>query len=163
MADTFASFSRKIDDFKGELDGSKLKRKLEQIGKEAKEDAAKAVRGDLGDASMSNWRRGSPIQILARYDLRSDHEIEVTPTPRSRGPWRVLEDGRQGGAATDLVLVGRVRKKSGTRRAKSRGRNQGGTAGKSTWSDAVAIMERETPKRVDRYVVEAAIRKAGVN
>jgi hypothetical protein len=161
MADTFASFSRKIGDLESELDGSKLKAKLEQIGKESKGDAEKAVRGDLGDLSMSNWRRGSPIQILARYDLRSDHEIEVTPSPRARGPWRVLEDGRRGGAATDLVLVGRVRK-SGTRRAKSRGRNQGGTAGKSTWSDAVAIMERETPKRVDRYVVEAAIRKAGV-
>jgi hypothetical protein len=26
----------------------------------------------------------------------------------------------------------------------------------------VEIMERETPKRVDRYVVEAAIRKSGV-
>jgi hypothetical protein len=26
----------------------------------------------------------------------------------------------------------------------------------------VKIMERETPKRVDRYVVKAAIRKAGV-
>ena len=167
MADTFASFSRKIDDFKDDLDGSKLQKKLEQIGKESKEDAAKAVRaesskkGSLADESMSNWRRGNPFKITARYDIKSDHEIEVTPTPRSSGPWRVLEDGRKGGAATDLVLVGRVRK-SGTRRAKSRGRNQGGTAGKSTWSDAVAIMERETPKRVDRYVVEAAIRKAGV-
>jgi hypothetical protein len=162
MADDFASFNRKLDDFRSELDGTKLKAKLDQIGKAAKDDAAKAVQGDLGDQSMSNWRRGSPFKIEARYDLKGDHEIEVTPTPRARGPWRVLEDGRRGGSATDLVLVGRVRKKSGTRRAKSRGRNQGATAGKNTWSEAVEIMERETPKRVDRYVVEAAIRKSGV-
>jgi hypothetical protein len=161
MADDFASFNRKLDDFRSELDGTKLKAKLDQIGKAAKDDAAKAVQADLGDQSASNWWRGRPIKIEARYDLKGDHEIEVTPTPKSRGPWRVFEDGRRGGSATDLVLVGRVRK-SGTRRAKSRGRNQGATAGKNTWSEAVEIMERETPKRVDRYVVQAAIRKSGV-
>jgi hypothetical protein len=146
MADDFASFNRKLDDFRSELDGTKLKAKLDQIGKAAKDDAAKAVQADLGDQSASNWWRGRPIKIEARYDLKGDHEIE---------------DGRRGGSATDLVLVGRVRK-SGTRRAKSRGRNQGATAGKNTWSEAVEIMERETPKRVDRYVVQAAIRKSGV-
>lgn len=161
MADTFASFNRKLDDFRGELDGSKLQRKLEAIGKAAKEDAHGAVRGDIGDQSMSNWWRGRPIQVQARYDLKGDSTIEVTPTPRSRGPWRVLEDGRRPGGAYDLVQVGRVRK-NGTRRAKSRGRNQGATAAKTTWSDALAIMERETPKRVDKYVVEAAIRNSGV-
>jgi hypothetical protein len=162
MADTFASFNRKLDDFRSELDGTKLKAKLEDVGKAAKGDAAKALAADIGDQSMSNWWRGRPINLAARYELKGDSSIEVTPAPRARGPWRVLEDGRRGGSATDLVLVGRVRKKSGTRRARSRGRNQGATAGKNTWSDAVQIMERETPKRVDRYVVEAAIRKSGV-
>lgn len=161
MADDFASFAHKIDRLERELDGRALAEKLAKIGKAAKDDAADAVRGDLGDLSMSHWRRGRPIQITARYDVVSDHEIEVSPAPRARGPWRVLEDGRRGGAATDLVLVGRARR-DGTRRARSRGRNSGSTAGKQTWSDAVRLMDQRTPERVEKHVVKAAIRKAGV-
>lgn len=154
-------FLAKVDRLKAEVDGRALAKKLDEVGKGAKADAAEAVTGDIGDLSMSNWWRGRPIQIAARYDVVSDHEIEVAPTPRSRGPWRVLEEGRRGGSATDLVLVGRVRK-SGTRRARSRGRNQGATAGKNTWSDAERLIEERTPDRVSKHVVEAAIRKAGL-
>ena len=159
MADDFAAFNRKLDKFRDQLDGKQLRSSLEAVAKPAKDDAAEAVRGDLGDQSMSHWRRGNPIQILARYDFPSDHEIEVKPAPRARGPWRVLEDGRRPGGSHDLVQVGRTRK-DGTRRAKSRGRNQGATAAKRTWSEAADLIERRTPDRVDRYVVKAAIRKA---
>lgn len=159
MPDDFAAFNRKLDVLRDQLDGKQLQSSLEAVAKAAKDDAAEAVRGDLGDQSMSHWRRGNPFQIAARYDFPSDHEIEVKPTPRTRGPWRVLEEGRKAGGAFDLVQVGRARK-DGTRRAKSRGRNQGGTGGKSTWSDAEALMDKRTPARVDRFVVKAGIRKA---
>lgn len=127
---------------------------LDAIGKAAKQDAAEAVRSDLGDMSMSHWWRGRPIEIQARYDVRSDHEVDLAPTPRSRGPWRVLEDGRRAGGAFDLVQVGR-RRKDGTRRGRSRGRNQGATSGKSTWSDASRLMEQRTPQRVQDEHVKA--------
>jgi hypothetical protein len=141
MADTFASFSHKIGVLRDELDGTALQRKLDHIGVEAKKDALNALKADIGDTSMSNWRRKRQIKIGARYDFLSENEIEVKPTPRSFGPWKVLEQGRRAGRS-------------------KRGRRYGASRGKSTWSEAVKIMERETPKRVDRYVVKAAIRKA---
>jgi hypothetical protein len=143
MADTFASFSHKIGVLRDELDGTALQRKLDHIGIAAKKDALNALKSDIGDTSMSNWRRKRPIKIAARYDFLSESEIEVKPTPRSFGPWKVLEQGRRPGTS-------------------KRGRRYGASRGKNTWSEAVKIMERETPKRVDRYVVKAAIRKAGV-
>lgn len=156
--DDFATVGRKFEAFADDLAGRTLAEVMERLGQAAKKDAAEAVTGDIGDLSMSNWWRGRPIQIQARYDVVSDHEVEVTPQPRSRGPWRVLEEGRRGGAASDLVLVGRARK-DGTRRGRSRGRNVGATAGKQTWSDAERLMDERTPKRVDAEVRAAARRR----
>lgn len=143
------SFAKRVEGFADDLAGQALRAASEKVGKAAKGDASEAVRGDLGDESMSHWRRRAPIQIAARYDVKSDHQVEVLPTPRSRGPWRVLEDGRSAGSATDVVQVGRVRK-NGTRRAKSRGRNQGGTGGRKTWTAAVVLMADRTPGRVNK-------------
>ena len=153
MADTFATYSRRLDKLERALSGPDAEKLLESVGKDAKGDASEAVSGDLGDHSMSHWRRKSLIQIEARYDVKSDEQVDILPTPRSRGPWRVLEDGRRGGSATDLVQVGRMRK-DGTRRGKSRGRNQGATAGKSTWTDATALMSVRTPARVQEEHVK---------
>jgi hypothetical protein len=149
MADTFASFSHKIGVLRDELDGTALQRKLDHIGIAAKKDALNALKSDIGDTSMSNWRRKRQIKIGVRYDFLSESEIEVKPTPRSLGPWTVLEQGRRAG-------------RSKPKRRSPRGRYYSASKGKKTWSEAVKIMERETPKRVDRYVVKAAIRKAGV-
>lgn len=157
MADTFASFSGRVERFADDVAGRALRETLEKIGQAAKKDAAEAVSGDLGDLSMSNWRRGRPIPIQARYEVRSDHEVELMPTPRSRGPWRVLEDGRQAVAAGGQVEVGR-RRKDGTRRTK-RSRGQGSTRAKQTWSDAMALMDRRTPDRIDAEVKRAIRRR----
>jgi hypothetical protein len=153
LADDFAAFAKKLDNLEKELDGAGKQRMLETLGKGGKTDAYAAVAGDLGDHSMSHWRRGRPIDINARYDVKGD-TVEITPTPRSSGPWRVLEDGRQGGGSHDLVLVGRVRK-DGTRRARSRGRSSGATRGKGTWSDAEERIGRETPKRAEQEFVKS--------
>jgi len=160
MVDTLASFGRRVEGFADDLGGQVLRVASEQVGKAAKGDATEAVRGDLGDESMSHWRRKSPIPIGARYDLRSDHQGEGLPTPRARGPWRVLEDGRSAGAATDVVQVGRVRK-NGTRRAKSRGRNQGGSRGRGTWTAAVKLMADRTPGRVNKELGRSMSRHFG--
>ena len=144
---SFAQYQARIEKLQRALEGPELEKVLHVLGKGAKGDAVKAVEGDLGDRSMSHWRRGAPIEVTARYDQVADNAIDVGPERKNRGPWRVLEDGRQAGSAFDLVQVGK-RRKDGTRRGKSRGRNQGATEGKGTWSDAVAIMDNETPKRV---------------
>lgn len=158
MADTFASYAAKIGKFADALEGPPAKALLVKIGMAAKGDAADALRGDIGDMSMSHWRRGNPFDLSARFDVLSDSEVEVLPAKRAAGPWRVLEEGRRPGGAFDLVQVGK-RRKDGTRRGKSRGRNQGATAAKNTWSDALAIMDAKTPGRVNDEI-ENHLRRA---
>ena len=153
MADTFATYADKLSKLEKALSGPEAEKLLHAVGKAAKADATEAVQADLGDRSMSHWRRGSPIELAARYDVKSDSEVEVLPTPRSRGPWRVMEDGRRAGSAYDLVQVGK-RRKDGTRRGKSRGRNSGATQGKNTWTEASALMEQRTPERVQEEHVK---------
>lgn len=160
MADTLGSYADKVRRFEQALQGPDAEKLLNVVGKAAKQDAAEAVEADLGDRSMSHWRRGNPIELAARYDVRSDSEVEVLPTPRSRGPWRVMEDGRRAGSAYDLVQVGRVRK-DGTRRGRSRGRNSGATQGKNTWTEASALMEQRTPERVQDEHVKLIRRTLG--
>jgi len=143
VVDTFASYNAKLTKLQRELDGSALKAAIDKIGIAAKGDALNALKSDIQDTSMSNWRRGRPIKMAARYDFKSDHEIEVHPTKPSGGPWKVLESGRRAGTS-------------------KKGRRYGASRGKNTWSDALAIMERETPARVDKHIVKAAIRKSGV-
>ena len=158
MADDFVTVAAKFDKFADDLAGRTLSEALGKLGQAAKKDADEAVRGDLGDLSMSGWWRRKPIQIQARYDVVSDHEVEVGPARRAAGPWRVLEEGRRGGGSFDMVLVGRARK-DGTRRGRSRGRNVGATAGKGTWSDAERLIEDRTPKRVEAAVSSALRRR----
>jgi hypothetical protein len=93
---------------------------------------------------MSNWRRGKPIQVTGRFDVDGDSLI-ISPAARARGPMRVLEDGRRAGVA-------RARRGRAGRRVSS-------SRGKSTWSDAVSIMEREVPERIAKQV-NKAIRQA---
>lgn len=129
------------------------------VGAQAKEDAKDAVRNDIGDQSMSGWPRSNPLHPQAEWKPDGDG-IVVRPTGRTRGPWRVLEDGRKayragqfrsrgvrqlkGGAVTRLALV------SGT---------VGATQGKDTWTDATVLMSKDAPKKITKAKV-AAVRKA---
>jgi hypothetical protein len=83
MADTFASFGDRIKQLNDGINGVELKKKLNKIGVAAKGDVLDGVKSDIGDNSMSNWRRKRPIKISARYDHKGDYAIEVTPTKRS--------------------------------------------------------------------------------
>ena len=175
MAGDFGTLGKKVDQFASELDGRQLRKSMEVIGRETKGDIVEAVKGDLGDTSMSGWRRGKPIPIVGRYDVVSDHEIDMTPMPRGRGPMRVLEQGRNQGNSGGLAGPGIIQKgenagttarnKNGSLRkvrARKAKRYNGRTQGKNTWSDATQLMERRVPIRIrDHIVVGAGLRIFG--
>ena len=149
MADTFATFGDRIKQLNDGINGVELKKKLDKIGVAAKGDALDALKSDIGDTSMSNWRRKRPIKIAARYDHKGDYAIEVKPTPRSNGPWKVLEDGRRPGQSKP------------TKRSPN-GRRYSSSKGKKTWSHAVDLMEKRMPDRLDDVVLKVSIRRAGL-
>lgn len=125
-----------------------MKDVMTTLGVEAKKDAAQAVRGDLGDQSMSGWWRGRPIGIAARFDHTGNGSITIEPEPRSRGPWKVLEDGRSSGMSRGRKggkrqRVGGVLSTSNS----SASRRVGATRAKSTWTDAGELIEERTPER----------------
>ena len=141
MTTDLAGLAKKIDSLNDSLSND-TKRLLNRVGMEGKANATSAIKGDLGDLSMSNWRRGKPIPIGVRFNILSGSEVEFTPTPRASGPMRVLEDGRRAGMSKGKKRKGRV----------------GATAGRGTWSDTVAKMETELPKVVHEHTL-ATLRK----
>lgn len=143
--DDLGALARRLDRLANDLSGKALQDMLHAVGKAAKDDVAHAVRGDLGDLSMSNWRRGRPIQIAARYELVGDSGIEVLPAKRAAGPVRVLESGRQAGES-------RARRGRSSRRVSA-------TAGKGTWTAATERVERLTPARIKPELTKAIARQ----
>ena len=148
-----AAFALKVDKVLNELDDPGLFR---AVGMEGKKLADRAVRNDIGDMSMSGWRRGNPFDVKSRFDV-SERTVEISPERRVRGPMRVLEEGRKAYNAGDSRSSGsRVRKRDGAVIAKTRKvkRNVGAHGGKNTWSDATADMERELPKAAHQHVTK---------
>lgn len=136
---------------------------LEAAGLELKPNVGQAVRRDIGDQSMSGWRRGRPIEIDGRYDVRGD-VLVITPERKAIGPMSVLSFGRKGYAAGDSRASGTyTSKRTGERKTKTRkvSRSLGATRGKGTWGDAELLLERDAPRAVERAVVKVA-RKAGL-
>jgi hypothetical protein len=147
----FGAFAKKIERVTDELNGSAAKARLEKVALQTKADVGEAVRGDLGDLSMSGWRRGKPFDITGRYKIKSDIEFEITPQDKGYGPMRVLEQGRQAYSAGDKRRKGTYKsKKTGlvTERFRTVKRNVGATRGKGTWSDAVGLMQDRVPARI---------------
>ena len=154
----FASLERRVGLLAGEFDGTNGRKRLEVVARQTAKDVDEAVRADLGDLSMSGWRRGAPIPVTGVAEVVSDTEIKVSPQRRAAGPMRVLEQGRQSYAAGDRRSSGSyVSKKTGERKTRTRKvkRNTKATAGKGTWSDAVRLMQGRVGKRVDDQVVDA--------
>lgn len=131
---------------------------LREAEQEMKAGAVKAVAADLSvtgtPEGFSGWRPTGVVPLEVRGKNQGDDSVLIQPSPQSRGPWRVAQDGRRGGGAFDLIQVGRVRK-NGTRRGRSRGRNQGGTGGKGTWDDAVELGTAKLPKKVRSEIASA--------
>ena len=113
---------------------------LTRVGVENKGWIDDAVRADIGDTSMSGWRRGKPIQITGRFALYTGSKsgLVFMPQRRAAGPMRVLEQGR------NSPTGGYVPQRS--RRAR---RANGRTAGKGTWSEAEKRLNREVPKSME--------------
>lgn len=147
MAGDLAGLQRKIEMLEREFSGEAGRRRLGAIGRDTKKDVDEAVRGDLGDQSMSGWRRSKPIQIRGRYDIVSDHELRIYPN--AAGPMVVLEVGRNHAKARPTPVFNKRGKQ--TKRSKWNGR----TSGKRTWSHAEALINARVPARVDRQVVKS--------
>jgi hypothetical protein len=147
MADTFASFAKRVDGFQKELGDDAMGHAL---GKMAKAEATKAASADLGgDPKFSGWK---PV-LDTRYDIIGPGRISFHPSRMSAGPWTVAEFGRNSAsgpslASSSLTPTGRVSK----RRKK---RNNGRTKGKGTASDALAAIDKKAPGVVDEQVGKA--------
>jgi len=157
MAQNLAAFYKKMDRLEKEFNGSAARARIEHIAMETKKDVDEAVRNDLGDQSMSGWRRGSPFDITGMFTIHGGSSFEVTPTRKGRGPMRVLESGRQAYGIGDKRRSGSyTSKKTGATKDRYRKikRNVGATRGKNTWSDAVRLMHKRVPGRVDVQLVK---------
>jgi hypothetical protein len=151
VAGDLAPLARKIDKLEAELK-AESKRAATRLGMDGKKAIESAVRSDVGDLSMSNWRRGKPIQIAGRYDIDGS-QVTLTPMPRAIGPMRVLEEGRKAGVA----------KRRGGRKIRANARRAGrpvsASRAKNTWSDAEKIVRKGALDIVFKGV-GPAIRKA---
>jgi hypothetical protein len=140
MADTFASFARKVDQFGKALEDDAISHAL---GKMAKAEAAKAASADLGgDPKFSGW---APA-LDTRYDIVGPGRISFHPSKRSAGPWTVAQEGRNSAAGPSIGGKGRGGKRK---------RYNGRTRGKGTSDDALRAIAREAPKVADKEVAKA--------
>lgn len=176
-----AQLSNNCEQLIAGLRGELLVDALTAVGVETKGVVESAVVRDLGDSSFSGWRRGKPIAIAGRFDVfdsdapvtatDADKKLVYRPTPRSRGPMRVLEQGRhlgQTGAVQGPGIVqsgktaGQTRRRAdGTvvvsKRSK-RKRWNGYTRPLHTWSDASDLLAQRAPKVAERVIVNSIIR-----
>lgn len=152
--DTFASFSKRIDKFINGLSGTEMKQVMTKVGVAAKGDALKAASADLGgDPKFSGW---APT-LDTRFDHIGNGAISFHPTKRGAGPWTVAEFGRNSTAGPPMRGP-KILKSGAFSKAKTK-RWNGRTRGKGTASKAVAMLEHETPKRIE-VEVKKAIQKS---
>ena len=124
MADSLAGLARKVKRIEVELSDESLMR---AVGMKGKQIGNANIQSDAGgDLSLSNWRRGRPINMGVRFDNVNPSLLEIGPRPRARGVAKVLSEGRKPGVSR-------------------RGRPVSGSRGKGTWGKATSEMERELP------------------
>lgn len=152
------ALTRKLQRLAAGFDGPTKVRVLKKIDKPLQADVEKAVRTDLGDLSMSGWRRGRPVPIIPTARVRTDG-IAVSPAGRAIGPMRTLSEGRNGGGGFQGPGVNartgatKRTKKGNLARVRAR-RNNGTTRGKGTWTDAVRLMQDTAPKVLRKAVID---------
>jgi hypothetical protein len=130
---TLPQLAFKLERVAKELTDAKL---LQAVGMEGKRLGTDSIKADTGgDARMSNWRRGRPINLATRFDLVGESAVEIAPAKRARGPVRVLNEGR----------------KAGTSR---RGRPVSASSGGGTWDRASQSMTTELPKVAARHTTQ---------
>jgi hypothetical protein len=150
MADTFASFDRRVAGFQRELGDNAMGHAL---GKMAKEEATKAASADLGgDPKFSGW---APTLDTA-YDIIGPGRILFKPKRQAAGPWTVAEFGRN--QAEGPRMVGPRLTKTGRVSKARQKRYNGRTQGKNTASDALGAIDEKASGVVDKQT-KAALRK----
>lgn len=158
MTDSLQAFRLRVERLEAEFDGTAEAARLRRLGELSKPDISAAVRNDLGDLSMSGWKRGNPFEIGGMYEVVGPHEVEMAPARKVRGPMRVLEQGRAAYQSGDRRVGGTyITKRTGEVRTKYRKvkRTMGATQGKGTWTDAEAIMAAKMPPRYHSLILEA--------
>jgi len=168
VAQSFADLNRKLDGVTRDLSGEVSRGGLARVGKAVQVEIERAVAADIGDTSMSGWRRSGPIAITGTSRAISDHEVIVEPVKRAKGPMAVLERGRNQGNASGFSgpgisadgstrrnANGSVRK---ARRRKAR-RWNGYTAGKNTMSEASQAIKDKAPPLIAAEVHKALAKR----
>lgn len=165
---SFAQLERKFQQLAKELDGGSMRDRLDRVGKVSHGDIDAAIRGDLGDSSMSGWRRGRPIEITGTHRVVGDSALFFS-AGKASAQMRVLQSGRNQGssgmAGPGVSADGTTRrtKAGNVVRARARvGRQWNGTTrGKGTWDAAANRLAANVPKRIHKEGVRAAITSAG--
>lgn len=151
--------ARKIDSMVAELDGRQAWSKLLAAAKYAnKYGVPPVLNADTGgDGLMSNWwREGSgrkknrrPIPIVTIVRSVGQFQVSVEPAARSRGPWRVLEEGRKANSGGSSYVKGHIKKGrvpksldlgNGMRLYRRTNRGASSSRPKYTWTKATAAM-----------------------
>ena len=151
--------SRKMYKLAAGFTGPARERVIRKLDKPLQADVERAVKGDIGDLSMSGWRRGKPIQITPVVKV-SDDLLSVAPQGRAIGPMRVLTDGRnaaggfQGPGVNARTGATKRTKRGNVSKVRARRGFNGTTQGKGTWDDAVKLMEATAPKVLEKAVLD---------
>lgn len=170
MAQSFADLNRKMEAVERDLSGQLSRQAMERVGEAVQGEIEKAVTADIGDTSMSGFRRGSPIEIVGTSKVISDHEVKVQPDPSTgaKGAMAVLDRGRNQGNASGFSGPGissdgttRRNKNGKVRKVRERRarRWNGYTDPKNTMSEAVQAIAKRTPGLVADELLRKALRK----
>jgi hypothetical protein len=168
MADSFASFARKLDKLTDGLRDPQLRKVMERLGDDAQKIAEREASADLGgDPKFSGWK--PPLDTQVKH--LGEGRIQLRPTRSSAGPWTVATVGRNQGNAggfagpgintrtglTSRTKSGGLRKMRGRRAKRWNGRTQG----KGTADRVQTRIGRDMPDLFEKHVRDA-IRKAGL-
>lgn len=130
---------------------------VEQVAAKSVGDVEKAVRGSIGDSSMSGWPRGNPKPIVGAYKVLSPGVAEVTPKGKAAGLMRVLQSGRNSDGGAGGFQGPGINFRTGKTGARARATGRGGstkgrrwngrTPAKGTWSAAERMVQAQLGKR----------------
>ena len=159
MVNDFAGLNRKMEAISRDLSGETSKAQMKRVGAKLAPLIDKAVTADIGDTSMSGWRRSGPIAITGTSRAISDHAVIVEPERKTKGPMAVLERGRNVTFGPGVSSNGSTRRgKKGNvlraRKFKSR-RWNGQTEGKETMSDASQLIKDDAPGLIQKEIHKA--------
>lgn len=167
MTDDFASVALRLDELARTFDAEAKQIIAKGIEPGAKEDVESAVRGDIGDLSMSGWwktgRNGGPVLLTARTGVEGESIVTRPGTEgqswrRGLGPMRVLEDGRKATLIDTSGKKPKMYRMNGARQRRVK-RVSTATTGKQTWSDAMQLLMKNTPDRAMTALMTESVRK----